>query len=370
VSALSVTLVAWCTSVPWGLFVFQQFTPIALIANLVAIPISFVNLALGFIAVLCAAFGPVTPLLNRINAECAGVLLSFIRWASEVPGGHFQLPQLFKQRPSLVIFDFAEGGAVLLREGASHWLLDCGNERRAETTLSHALKAYGIQSLDTLVLSHGDSEHIGGALSVCETFKPTRVVDSPLTDRSKIRFNIQEWLNACSLPVLKVVAGTTLKHTEKLRCEVLHPPKSLKATLADDKTLVTRWQTKDWSILYTADAGLPTELWLLEHCHDALKSDLWIRGTHAREMTGSDEFVRAVSPRLVVIAGAPMSPHRTANQEWAKRWRSEGIEVWLQEETGAVEGWSGDRIKIQSFIGKESVTLTPQSAFYGPPSVH
>jgi beta-lactamase superfamily II metal-dependent hydrolase len=136
--------------------------------------------------------------------------------------------------------------------------------------------------------------------------------------------------------------------------EILFPPGGVRASLADDKGLVVRFSTQSWSLLYTADAGYPTERWLLEHRPEQLHADVWVRGNHAREVTGTDAFVEAVNPGLIVVSGASFGQDSQGTRRWAEHWRARGKAVWLQQETGAIEGWGGTERRARAFLnGRE-----------------
>ncbi len=356
--AVAVSLVAWVAGLPWSVVLFHQIVPVAILANLVAVPIAFVNLSLGFLALLCAPLGPVTPTLNKINATFAEALLTFIEWADALPGGHRSIAPPFSALPELVVFDMGEGGAVLLRQGGQTWLLDCGTEFQVRSILLPAFQRYGINRLDGLVLSHGDSAHIGGTLTLREALPIGCIFDTSLKDRSICRRHILQWLEASHANLRRVSAGETWKVAPQVCCEVLHPPPDLDAAVADDKVLVLRWSTPNWSLLYTADAGFPTERWLLEHAHEQLHADVWVRGTHAREATGTDAFVEAIGAKIVVVAGARAHGEQAATRAWAEHWRSQGTAVWLQEECGAVEGWSKGGGRFRGYLDARELRPT------------
>ena len=78
------------------------------------------------------------------------------------------------------MFDVGQGDATLVElPGASRVLVDTGGTPFGNSTfdvgsrvLAPALWARGVRRLDTLVLTHGDPDHIGGAPSVIDDFAP------------------------------------------------------------------------------------------------------------------------------------------------------------------------------------------------------
>jgi competence protein ComEC len=71
-------------------------------------------------------------------------------------------------RAQMTVLDVGAGAAAHLCAGGADWLFDTGSSRDYEKVLRGALHSRGVNRLDGLVLSHGDSLHIGGAPSVLE----------------------------------------------------------------------------------------------------------------------------------------------------------------------------------------------------------
>jgi competence protein ComEC len=354
-AAAAASVVAFVAGLPWGMLVFHSVSPIGVVVNLLVIPLAFGILSLGLAGVACAPAATLVACINQLNALLASVLLDVVRIGSGVPGGHWAAANPFLKKPDFTVLDVGNGGAVVLDIAGKPWLLDCGSEPQFETLLLPALRHYGVDRLEGLVLSHGDVGHIGGALQTQRLFQPRRIVDSALKDRSTTRKRVAATLLASGTPPNPAAAGDWLQTNPDASLEVLYPPRGHTASLADDKCLVVRFHTPQWSLLYTADSGYPTERWLLEHCPEKLRSDVWVRGRHVREITGTDEFVEAVNPALIVVSGAPGGRGPGTVRYWAERWRARGREVWLQQDTGAVEGWVGRERRIRGILNRQAV---------------
>ncbi len=356
--ALAVSLAAWGAGLPAAVLLFYEITPVSVLANLLLMPLAFIVLALGFIALFASGLGwfftpleELTPALNRLNAHCAQGVLSIVRVCSGLPGAHWALGDTLRRVPDFTVLDMGQGAAVLVRSGRRAFLLDCGREEQVRAIVQPALRVYGIGALEGLVLSHGDVNHVGGGrILLGET--PVRCVLVPvLQDRSAARRQVEEWLwNHPGIPISRVGAGWQADLEGGCRLEVLYPPPDLRASLADDKGLVVRWSCPGGSLLYTADAGFPTELWLLRNCPERLASDVWVRGRHARETTGMEDFVCAVSPRVIVVGDSGGFPRRTGPEGGAGATR--GSAVFFQAKTGAVEGfWTEGGCRVRGFCG-------------------
>ena len=74
-------------------------------------------------------------------------------------------PNLSERELRIVMLDVGQGDCFLLSSGKNHVLLDCGSSSRedvGEEVLLPALRYYGIGTLQALILTHGDSDHVNG----------------------------------------------------------------------------------------------------------------------------------------------------------------------------------------------------------------
>jgi ComEC/Rec2-related protein len=349
-TTVAASLVTFVGGLPWSCLVFHLVSPAGMLVNLLVIPLAFAILSLGLLSVFSAPLGPVSPWINNANALLSSVLLEVVRRGSRLPRGHCAVANPFAKRPDFVILDAGNGGAVLLNVPGRQWLLDCGSEAQFGSLLLPGLRSYGLNRLEGLVLTHGDAAHIGGALATLQEFQPRHVLEPAAKDRSKTRKRLAESFASAGKLLLPVAAGDTPQNAPHSKVEILFPPTGLRASLADDKGLVVRFSTQHWSLLYTADAGYPTERWLLEHRPEQLHADVWVRGGHTREVTGTDAFVEAVNPALIVVSGASFGQDSQRTRRWAEYWRAQGKTVCLQQETGAIEGWGGTVRRARAFL--------------------
>src|SRR5213593_2802137 len=174
----SVSLAAWIGSLPFILWYFHIVTPISLFANLVVVPIAFFILAIALLSLLS------TPLLawlavifNNANWLLAHLVLWIVQLFAQIPGGHFYIAQPQwpeKLTAKITVLDLGAGAAVHLRTGGADWLVDCGSERTYESLVREYLHWAGVNRLSGLLLTHGDSLHIGGAAELLRDFPRVR----------------------------------------------------------------------------------------------------------------------------------------------------------------------------------------------------
>ncbi len=90
------------------------------------------------------------------------------------------------------------------------------------------------------------------------------------------------------------------------------------------------------------DSGYATEKSLVQSGID-LRSDVLIKGQHHSGGSGSEIFLDAVQPQLIVATSRDFPQQERISDEWAERVRARGIKLFRQDETGAVELEVGER---------------------------
>ena len=117
---------------------------------------------------------------------------------------------------------------------------------------------------------------------------------------------------------------------------MLFPSRDLDVTKADDQALVIQLVTPLARILQVSDSGDSTERELLKSPAD-LRSDILVKGQHVSGNSGSDEFLDAVQPRLIIATSCDFPERERLPDAWVEKVRGRGIKLFRQDETGAVE---------------------------------
>ena len=354
--AVAVSLTAWLGSMPLMVFYFHLWSPSTVPANLIAVPIAWVMLILGLGSVLAGSVSSwLSIAFNNSNWLVAKALLAAISTIAAIPGAHVFVatPTTFARAPvcELEVLDVRGGGALFIRargNGVHDWLLDCGSNAAFSQTVSPFLRSRGVNQLDGLIISHGDSRHIGSALATLKELAPTEVIESPFRDRSPSRRQLQETLAATGQGKAILWAGDSITLAPGVRFHVLYPPAppELHVGPSDDKALVLRLdidappkgKAHPTRVLFTSDGGFLTERWLLEHVPaEALRCDILVKGIHAKDLSGTAEFLKAVNPTVVVTSGASFPAEERVNESWAAQFTADQpIRLMRQDRTGAV----------------------------------
>jgi competence protein ComEC len=258
---------------------------------------------------------------------------------ARAPAGHYylELPRWPSgARAEMTVLDVGAGAAIHLRTRGQDWMFDAGPERTFNRIVRSYLRRRGVNRLDGLLLTHGDSQHVGAAPALLRTFRPRELLDSPPAGRSSTHRAWIELLNAKAVGRELLAARSERVISRDISARVLFPPDGFTAGSADDQALVIQLVVNGrWRVLLTSDSGLATERLLVESGVD-LKSDILIKGQHHSGISGSPEFLDLVGPEMIIATSPDFPEHERVRPEWQATVEQRGIRLLRQDETGAV----------------------------------
>ncbi len=234
--------------------------------------------------------------------------------------------------------DVGQADAILVVDGDKTLMIDTGdwpNGEHKEYMLSY-IESLGIETIDYLVLTHPDADHIGGAPEVINTFD---VINCIMPDETKDSTTFRKTLDALEengVNVLLPEAGDeyTLKNAV---FRILAP---LKTTYKDvnDHSVVLRLQYGERSILFTGDAEEKSEEDMVERygATDALKADVLKIGHHGSRTSTSEELLSLVDPAYAVISCGVDNTYSHPHEETIHRLALCGIETYRTDTDGTV----------------------------------
>jgi competence protein ComEC len=225
--------------------------------------------------------------------------------ASPAGDGRLHISMLSVGQAESLLVRLPDGGTVLVYGGG--YLHDTGRDF-GERTLAPALFKFGVRRIDHLILIHSHPDHIGGLPYVARTIPVGSFWEGSPGGVGEYYDQLRSVLDSNRFPVRQLAAGDVIPLSGGVSLQVLSPPAAAKRSEAgaddismNDDSLVFRLVFGAFSMLFTADAGIPAEDRMRADGAD-LKSTVLKFGHHGSRYSTSGEFLHQVSPRLALIS--------------------------------------------------------------------
>ncbi len=231
------------------------------------------------------------------------------------------------------LIDVGQGAAVLLRTGEAAVLVDAGRDE----TVAVYLASVGIGSLDLAVATHAHADHIGGFEHVLRAMPVRRLWYNGQTHTTRTFERFIDAVLDSAAAYHEPSRGEQVEF-EKLVITVLHPRRSAADYTGHlhDMNIVVRAEYGEFSVLLTGDAEVDAELEIIRSGMETASTVLKL-GHHGSRTSSSLQFLRAVSPALVVYQAAVGNPYGHPHDEVIVRARDiVGAEVYGTDRHGTI----------------------------------
>jgi competence protein ComEC len=357
-SGLAASWGAYVATVPFLALTFGRAAPAGLVANLAAAPLCAACLASGAGAIVFAAVPVAGPTMAALAKLSAAALMAVARWAATIPAGHFRIARPGsilvasyvallvvtwlswpKSHPALrrairlasafvfialhlgppppgpgpagvSVLDVGQGLAVVLRgEDGRFLLVDAGPAAggrfdSGDRIVIPALVDRGCRRLSVLAISHGHDDHAGGALAVIRDLDVGELWIGAGTEHDPGLARLADLAVARGVAVRRLGRGASALRAG-FHVSVPHPGPGDRTRPVNDRCLVLRAETSTAaSILLPGDLEAEGERAILS-APATIAADALIAPHHGADGSSTAEFLRRVSPRLVIVsAGA------------------------------------------------------------------
>lgn len=351
---------------PLSLLIFGQVSVVGLPANLLAIPwVTLVVTPLALAGVFWAplwqaaawALAPLSWLLAWFNswpfasismvavpvwvgaAAVAGGVLLALRWpwALRLAGLPLVLPLLLWQAPrpvhgafELLAADIGQGNAVLVRTATHTLIYDTGPRFSLESdagdrVLVPLLRALG-DRVDTLLLSHRDIDHTGGARAVL-AMHPGAALLSSLEDEHSLQ---------SVRPSTRCEAGQRWEW-DGVAFEILHPLAESyhSPQKSNNMSCVLRVSAPGVAALLVGDIEAREELALVAR-EESLQAHLLLVPHHGSKTSSTEQFLDAVQPRIGLVQAGYRNRFGHPAPQVVARYAERGVRLFDSPQCGAM----------------------------------
>ena len=232
-------------------------------------------------------------------------------------------------------YDMGKADAMLITTpDGVRILIDCGTNKGGKA-LAERFGEAGIDEIDTLIITHYDKDHVGGADKILESVAVRQVIMPVYDKESKQHTQFMEALEALegiTTHPMAIQSDMTMQSPDGVELSITSAHRSSYcADEENDFSLAVRLTYGETKFLFAGDAETPRQLELLEEgdvACDVLKVPY-----HGRLVSASERFLTEACPQIAYITDSGEEP---ASEELIGILERLGARVFTSREDGDV----------------------------------
>ena len=173
-----------------------------------------------------------------------------------------------------------------------------------EKTLLPYLLKKKIHKLDYVIISHFDSDHVGGILTILEELNVKQVLIPKQVEYSENYNKFLDIIKKRNIKVKIVGEGNTINIDKNTYLDILWPEeKQITDNVLNNNSLIVRLCYKNFKMLFTGDIEEIAEQKLLQKYEktEKLTADILKVAHHGSKSSSIAEFLEKVNPRIALI---------------------------------------------------------------------
>jgi competence protein ComEC len=215
-------------------------------------------------------------------------------------------------------------------------LVDAGPPGKIMGELPQVMSPFD-KSIDAIMISHPDADHISGFLDVLKNYKVKDFFDPGISDDSKTYQNLRSEVKRQNIPTILARRGMRLDLGGGVVIDILFPDRDVSTWNTNDGSIVARLSYNNISVMLTGDATTKTEKIILqENSPQKLQSTILKVSHHGSRSATSPDFVQAVSPVDAFISVGENNKYGHPHQETLDTLALFGVKIFRTDELGTV----------------------------------
>ena len=210
-------------------------------------------------------------------------------------------------------------------------LIDGGKKSDGDEVVAF-LKSKGVSTLDVVVATYPDADHIGGLLAVLNNFKVNQFIDSGKAHTTQTYFDLLTLIDEKNIPFEVAETGDLINLDSLITTTVIHADDN--ASDSNDASIVTRVVYGSVSFLLTGDADAAIEEKIMAQGN--VKSTYLKAGHHGSNTSSSAAFINAVRPAGTVLSYGKDNSYGHPHSEVVQRLNAVGSKIYSTAQSGDI----------------------------------
>lgn len=204
----------------------------------------------------------------------------------------------------VTFLDVGQGDAILIEAPNDvDVLIDGGRTKKILDLLSAELP-FGDDTIDIVIATHPDADHVGGLPFVLDTYTVEKVFEPGVSSSTQTYQAFQSRIRDKKIERILARRGMRIVlDTEKnIVIDILYPDRDTTGWETNEASIVARLSYGTTSFMLTGDSPVEKESYLVRHDGVALQSSVLKLGHHGSKTSSSESFLKTVAPLYAIIS--------------------------------------------------------------------
>lgn len=222
----------------------------------------------------------------------------------------------------VAFLDIGQGDSIYIEApNGKQMLIDGGPDATVLSRLSKVMP-FGDRSIDIVVATHDDADHIGGLPTVIDHYAVTDLIQNGVLATTETYKSLQTEADKHGLK--KIIARRGMRiilDTEKnIYFDILFPDRDVSAMDSNDGSIVGKLTYGTESFMFTGDAPKYTEYLITQNEKpETLHANILKLGHHGSRTASSELWLEAVQPDIAIISAGLHNRYGHPHQETLDR---------------------------------------------------
>ena len=196
-----------------------------------------------------------------------------------------------------------------------------------------------VNKIDYLIISHCDSDHIGGTFEVIKNMNVDKILIGLQLEKSEQLNDLINIANHKNIEIIVLQAGDIFKIENNLELQILWPKidELIEDNALNNNSLLFKLKYKDFSILFTGDIEKLVENKIIEiYQNNELESDILKVAHHGSKTSTISKFLGKVNPKIALIGAGVNNKFGHPNDEVINRLENCGVSIYRTDKNGEI----------------------------------
>ena len=203
---------------------------------------------------------------------------------------------------TVAFLDVGQGDAIYIRApNGNQALIDAGINKKELRELSKVIPFYD-RSIDMVLATHPDKDHIGGLPDILQRYDVDFVMDSGKEGESATYKELTRLIEEKDINNIQAERGMVVVLDDEVYLNILFPDRDVRGVESNTASVIAQLIYGETEFMLTGDSPKTIENYLVMLDGGKLQSDVLKAGHHGSKTSSAEAFLGNVQPKYSIIS--------------------------------------------------------------------